>query len=589
METPQEGQFVSFDGTSLFYRSWIPKGEITGAIFLFHRGHEHSGRLIEFVEKLDLPNFAIFAWDARGHGKSPGERGYARHFTDIARDMDSFVRAMCTEHKIRMENTVVLGHSVAAVAVALWVHDYAPRVRAMILATPAFRVKLYVPGALTGLRVLRFLGKQFGWPERYIQSYVKGKMLTHDPVQAEGYNSDPLISKQIASGVLIDLFDVSKRLIDDAGAITARTLLLSARADWVVKNKPQRLFFNRLSSSWKEVEVLKDFFHAIFHEKDRDVPIAAVRRFVLEVFAKPFTQPDLTTADKRGYTKEEYQWLAAGLPMISAKRLMYRAQRYLMSTLGKQSEGIRIGWDHGFDSGQSLDYVYRNKPTGTNELGRLMDKSYLDSVGWRGIRTRRVHLEAAVEEALLRAKKERDVGPDAPLKFFDIAGGPGRYVLNIAQKLSATAPVEAMVRDWSEHGLEEGRKIALEMGVTNVTHLRGDAFDSESLAQLPKSSDVGIVSGLYELFPDNGMVLRSLAGVKDALRPHGFLIYTNQPWHPQLEMIAEVLLNRDGKPWVMRRRTQIEMDQLVERAGFVKERTFVDDDGIFTVSVARRV
>ena len=38
----------------------------------------------------------------------------------------------------------------------------------------------------------------------------------------------------------------------------------------------------------------------------------------------------------------------------------------------------------------------------------------------------------------------------------------------------------------------------------------------------------------------------------------------------------------------MRRRTQLEMDQLVEAAGFRKLAQRIDEDGIFTVSLARR-
>ena len=52
----------------------------------------------------------------------------------------------------------------------------------------------------------------------------------------------------------------------------------------------------------------------------------------------------------------------------------------------------------------------------------------------------------------------------------------------------------------------------------------------------------------------------------------GSLIYTNQPWHPQLELIARGLCDWEGKPWVMRRRTQAEMDDLVRAAGFEKTR-----------------
>src|SRR5207253_10410802 len=143
-----------------------------------------------------------FAWAARGHGRSPGERGYAKNLSVIVKDIDAFVHYISAEHGIAIENMIVLAHSVGAVAVAAWVHDYAPPIRAMILATPAFRVRLYVPLAIPTLRLKqKFIGPSF------VKSYVKAKMLTHDPAQAALYASDPLIFRQIAVNILIDLHD----------------------------------------------------------------------------------------------------------------------------------------------------------------------------------------------------------------------------------------------------------------------------------------------------------------------------------------------------------------------------------------------
>jgi hypothetical protein len=86
------------------------------------------------------------------------------------------------------------------------------------------------------------------------------------------------------------------------------------------------------------------------------------------------------------------------------------------------------------------------------------------------------------------------------------------------------------------------------------------------------------------------MVSQSLAGLADAIEPGGYLVYTGQPWHPQLELIARALTShRDGTAWVMRRRSQDEMDQLVEAAGFRKVEQRIDEWGIFTVCLAQRV
>ena len=86
------------------------------------------------------------------------------------------------------------------------------------------------------------------------------------------------------------------------------------------------------------------------------------------------------------------------------------------------------------------------------------------------------------------------------------------------------------------------------------------------------------------------LVRASLSGLARAVEAGGYLVYTNQPWHPQIEFIARVLTShRDGGAWVMRPRAQAEMDGLVREAGFEKIAMEIDDDGIFSVSVARKV
>ena len=128
----------------------------------------------------------------------------------------------------------------------------------------------------------------------------------------------------------------------------------------------------------------------------------------------------------------------------------------------------------------------------------------------------------------------------------------------------------------------------MRLGLKGVAFEQADAFDESSYDTLTTRPNIAIVSGLFELFPENAPVRRCLAGLGDAIEEDGYLIYTGQPWHPQIEMIARVLTNREGEPWVMRRRTQRELDELVREAGFQKLRTEVGGRGIFTVSIAQR-
>jgi alpha-beta hydrolase superfamily lysophospholipase/SAM-dependent methyltransferase len=557
------------DGTEIYYRAWLPKSATDKALVLFHRGHEHSGRWQETVKALGLDDIAVFAWDARGHGRSPGERGAAPDVATVVRDVDEFIRHIVRQYAVPTENMIVLGHSVGAVTTAAWVHDYAPPIRGLILATPAFRVKLYVPFAIPLLRL-----KQKVLGPGFVKSYVKAGMLTHDPKQAERYLADPLIFRQIAVNVLVDLYDTSSRLLADAGAVTTPTLMLVAGSDWVVRLSAQKQFFERLSSPLKQMAVFPGFYHAIFHEKDRHRVVEKVRTFVHKLFNEPPSRPSMLDADKHGYTKKEYDRLCR-------PSLRFALTRLSMRTLGRLSRGIRLGWQAGFDSGLTLDYVYENRPQGITPLGRWMDRAYLNSIGWRGIRLRRANLE----RILVQTIKETH-GAGRPVRLLDIASGPGRYILETIRRLDI--PMTAVLRDYKQENLETARRLAARLGLTNVTIGHGDAFDAASLAAVVPRPTIAIVSGLYELFPDNEPVRRSLSGLALAVEPGGHLIYTNQPWHPQVEFIARVLTNREGKPWIMRRRTQAEMDELVRAAGFEKTSHLIDPWGIFSVSVAQR-
>ncbi|RBB16911.1 alpha/beta hydrolase, partial [Xanthomonas oryzae pv. oryzae] len=94
------------------------------------------------AEELDMPDAQFFAWDARGNGRSPGVRGDAPGFEALVRDLDGFIAHLGATHGIAVQDMVVIAQSVGAVVAATWVHDYAPPLRALVLASPAFKVTL---------------------------------------------------------------------------------------------------------------------------------------------------------------------------------------------------------------------------------------------------------------------------------------------------------------------------------------------------------------------------------------------------------------------------------------------------------------
>lgn len=174
------------------------------------------------------------------------------------------------------------------------------------------------------------------------------------------------------------------------------------------------------------------------------------------------------------------------------------------------------------------------------------------------------------------------------MRIVDIAAGQGRYVFDAINDYGKVESV--LLRDYSPVNVEQGRSHIKERYLEDkVRFEEGNAFDTNDLASITPAPTLGIVSGLYELFPSNDLIRASLSGLSQAIPSGGLLIYTCQPWHPQVEMIARVLpSHQGGQAWVMRCRSQGEMDALVDEAGFEKLNQLIDNWGIFSVSIARR-
>lgn len=577
---PDERHFLTSDDTELFYRHWpAPEASSTPKVMvLFHRGHEHSGRLQHIVDELAMPDTAFYAWDARGHGRSPGQRGYSPSLARSVQDVDEFVRFAAADSQAGMTDVVVVAQSVGAILAATWAHDYAPDIRGLVLASPAFKVKLYVPFARQGLGLMYRLRSLF-----FVNSYVKGKYLTHDPERVASFNQDSLITRPIAVNILLDLYKTAERIVSDASAITLPVQLLVSGEDYVVHRQPQIDFYQRLRNPQKELHVLPGFYHDTLGEKERHLAFDKMRCFIDTLYARPVQRFDYSHEDRWSPGADTWRILSGGPAPYSLDDFSYRSLRHAMKVLGTQSMGVRLGFETGFDSGSTLDYVYRNQPQGSSALGRLIDKNYLNSVGWKGIRQRKIHLQMLIQQAVARLTEQ-----GCAVRVVDIAAGHGRYVLDALEGEAAMS--EILLRDYSELNVAKGQEMIASRGMAGRARFeQGDAFNRDELAALKPRPTLGIVSGLYELFPENGPVRDSLAGLAAAIEPGGILIYTGQPWHPQLKTIAWSLTShKDGKAWVMRVRTQGEMDALVRDAGFDKCAQLIDEMGIFTVSMAVR-
>ena len=558
--------FNTFDGNKIFYRAWnFDKNKKT--LIIIHRGHEHSERLNELAQDEKFLKYNIFAYDLRGHGYT--ETKTSPNAMDYVRDLASFVNHIKNEYQIKEEDIFIIANSIGGVILSAYVHDFAPNIAGIALLAPAFEIKLYIPFARELVILLTKIKK-----DAKVMSYVKAKVLTHDIEEQNKYNSDKLINKEINAKLLIDLADMGKRLVEDSMAIELPTIIFSAEKDYVVKNSAQKKFFLNLSSKKREFIELENFYHGIIFEKERQKVYKMLDDFIQDVFKNQNTELDVSP---REFSRKEYERIALEEYPLTEK-IFYSIQKFSMKTFGFLSKGMSLGLKYGFDSGISLDYIYKNQANGKLLIGKFIDRFYLNQIGWAGVRERKKNLLALIEEKINNLGEEN-------VKILDVAGGTGNYLFDIKEKYPK---VEILINEFKKSNIEVGEEVIKKNNWKNISFANYDCFGKETYKKINYTPNIVIISGVFELFEDNNMLENAISGVAEILDKNGVVIYTGQPWHPQLKQIALVLNSHKGndKSWLMRRRSEKELDSLFENYNLKKEKMLIDNDGIFTVSLA---
>ena len=264
------------------------------------------------------------------------------------------------------------------------------------------------------------------------------------------------------------------------------------------------------------------------------------------------------------------------------QRLQWGAMRLLLRTAGRSSDGIRLCLDHGLTAGTTLDYVYRNQPSGRGWLGRTFDRAFLESPGWQAVRDRRANLEALLAEAVQEVRAQ-----GRAVSLLDVASGPGAYVLAVLKRVGAEGAV-ARCRDLDPAGLEEGRAAAARAGLTQVTFEQGDALDREAILRIAPRPNVAIASGFYDWITDDEIVRRSIDIVAEALEPGGFFVVTNQSAHPDLAFVSAVFTDHHHQPLRMKMRQAATIEFWLTSAGLTIDATRSDRHGYYSVTRARK-
>ena len=264
----REERFEGHDGLSLYQRSWLPENHARAAVILLHGFTEHSGRYAEVAERLRRQNYAVYAMDLRGHGRSEGERAFVCRFDEYLADFDVFIESV--RRRQPHKRLFLIGHSMGGAIVARFAVTRRPDGAGLVLSAPPVRVGSHL---FPLLRRLAWLASRLFPALRLVR--IGSRFLSRDPQVVAQFANDPLVFHgrfPVRTGA--EILQTAQQLQRQAGSIRLPLLILQGTGDMVVDPKGSQLLHDRASSDDKTLLRYEGLYHDLLHEPEKEQVIA---------------------------------------------------------------------------------------------------------------------------------------------------------------------------------------------------------------------------------------------------------------------------------------------------------------------------
>lgn len=263
-----EGRFQSRDGLEFFERRWEPADVARGNLVLLHGYGEHCGRYDYTARALNEIGLSVHAYDQRGHGRSPGKRGYIRRFDLLLEDLDCYLAHV--GGRLAGRPLFLMGHSMGGLVLALYAQRRKVDVRGLVFSSAFVAIPGDVSRLLIGLAGV--LGRLTPW---LAVARVDSKAIARDPAVVEAYEKDPLVHHgKILARTGAQLNGAIGRAHAGFEAITAPVYIIHGAEDRLVPAEGSRQLHARCRSADKTCIIYEGAYHELLNDREKDTVLA---------------------------------------------------------------------------------------------------------------------------------------------------------------------------------------------------------------------------------------------------------------------------------------------------------------------------
>jgi len=268
-----EGTFSGFGELELYYQHWRPEKEPKATLAVVHGFGEHSGRYGNVVDWFVPRGYAVYAFDLRGHGRSPGPRGYLNNWDELRGDVKSFLELV---HEQEPDQAVfLLGHSMGGLIVLEYVLHHPEGLAGVIGSGPLLAQAGVSPFLIALSKVLSSI-----LPRLTLDTNLDATAISRDPAVVEAYVNDPLVHSLATPRLSTELTRAFEWTQAHAAEMRIPCLIVHGSADQLVPPEGSRVFYENMTLSDKERQVYEGYYHEVFNDVGKERVLAAVETWV---------------------------------------------------------------------------------------------------------------------------------------------------------------------------------------------------------------------------------------------------------------------------------------------------------------------
>lgn len=266
----QQGTFRGTGEIELFYQCWQPNRAPGAALAFLHGAGDHSGRIENLASPLAAHDFAVYAFDQRGFGRSPGRKGHINAWSEYREDARAFLRLI--REQLPGVPQFLMGYSLgAAIALDYILHTCEGLNGAILSGAPIEPDGVATPFQIALARLMSSV-----WPTFAIQMTNDIQGVTRDQAVIQALQQDPLHHNWVTARWGAESLDAMDWVRARAGEIRLPVLFIHGSDDPFNLLRGTQRYFDQITYRDKTLKIYPGSRHETHNDLDHELVAADI-------------------------------------------------------------------------------------------------------------------------------------------------------------------------------------------------------------------------------------------------------------------------------------------------------------------------